>query len=120
MEKKRISEIIDTWEKQGEITVEMLEIIDKRFEDIVRYELGYLDELVEKNKPHRAYGRLSRFLSFINMTMTERPSVQKQMEAYIFELRKKIDLIADGMGAKEYYFTLEMPTGISITMVFKI
>ena len=34
--------------------------------------------------------------------------------------RKRIDVIAKELGAEGYNLTLEMPTGISITMVFKI
>lgn len=119
MEKIKISSIIDTWENTGNITEEMADTADERFEDIIRYELGYLSDLVEKDKPHRAFGRLSRFLSFLNMIMAKRPSIQQELEKYIYEMRKRTDLIAKGMDAKEYHLTLDMPTGISITMVFK-
>ncbi|MFC1556604.1 hypothetical protein ACFL6I_03310 [candidate division KSB1 bacterium] len=119
MEKQSITGIIDTWENTGTITDEMADTVDERFEDIIRYELGYLSDLVENDKPHRAFGRLSRFLSFLNMIMEKKPAIQQDMEKYIYEMRKRIDLIAKGMEAKEYHLTLEMPTGISITMVFK-
>ncbi len=102
---------------KGTITDEMTETIEKRFEEIIRYELGYLDDLLKKDKPHRAFGRLSRFLSLLNMTMVKKPSVQKLLVGYV--LRRVNDLIAEGMKAKEYHCTLGMPTGISITMVFK-
>ena len=119
MEKKRIANIGEAWEETGTITDEMIKTVIEKFDEIINYEIEYLNKLLASNKSHRAFGRLSRFLSFLNMIMQKRPIIQKFLENYIFELRKMIDLIAKGMEAKEYYFTLEMPTGISITMVFE-
>jgi len=120
MEKQKLSSLINEWENTGEIKREMAKTVEKRFEEIIRYELGYIDELIEKKTPNRAFGRLTRFLSFINVATQVLPSIQKNTGGWIFQLRKRIDTIAKKLGAEGYNLTLEMPTGISITMVFKI
>jgi hypothetical protein len=120
MQKQKISVIIESWEKTGTITKEMADTIAKRFEDIVKYELGYVDELIDKKTPNKAFGRLSRFLSFLNMATSILPSIQKDYGNWIFNIRKRIDKIAKELGAQNYHLTLETPAGISLTLVFNV
>ena len=120
MEKQRISDVIKVWEKAGTISEEMADTVDKRFNEIIRYELGFIDELLEKKTPNKAFGRLSRFLSFLNMAIEVQPSIQKSYGDWIFHIRKRIDTIAKELGAEQYHLTLETPAGISLTLVFKI
>ena len=120
MEDKTITEVWNEWEETGEISTELAEIIEKRLEDIIRYELNVLKELVEKDKPHRAFVKLIHMLSFLNNAIIKLPSIYKSFEKWIYQIRLTVEIIAKGMGAKEFNISFGMSQGISTSMSFQI
>jgi len=120
MKNKTITEIWNEWEKTGDISKELAEIIENRLEDIIRYELNILKELVEKDKPHQAFGKLIHMLSFLNNAIIKLPSIYKSFEKWIYQIKLAVEATAKKMGAKEFNISFSMSQGIYITLSFKI
>ena len=120
MGNKTITEVWNEWEKTGEISNELAEIIENRLEDIIRYELNVLKELVEKDKPHQAFGRLIRVLSFLNNAIIKLPRIYKNFGKWIYQIRLTVEDIAKGMGAKEFNISFCMSQGIYVSLSIEV
>ena len=120
MENMTITKVWNEWEETGEISKELAEIIENRLEDIIRYELNILKELVEKDKPHQAFGKLIHMLSFLNNAIIKLPFIYKSLEKWIYKIRLTVEAIAKGMGAKEFNISFGMSQGISTNIAFEI
>ncbi|MFC1562566.1 hypothetical protein ACFL4Z_00770, partial [candidate division KSB1 bacterium] len=91
-----------------------------RLQDIIGYELSIINDLINKNKAHVAYGYLIGFISFLNQVSNKLPSFQRNFAKHFYQIRMTVENIANKVGANNYSIGMEPPQGISINMSFQL
>ena len=99
MESMKMSELIAEWEEAGEISLEMAESVKDRLQDIIGYELSIINDLINKNKAHTAYGYLIGIISFLNQVSNKLPSCQRNFAKHFYQIRMTVKKIAEKAGA---------------------
>ena len=107
-------------EETGEISLEMAESVKERLEDIMEYELSIVNDLINKNKAHAAYGYLIGIISIINQVSIKLPSLQRNLAKNLYQIRITVENIAKKVDAKNFSIGMEPPQGILINISFQL
>lgn len=120
MSKSLNLEVYGEWKKTGELTMEMAEIIKDRFEDIIKYELSSINDLINKNKAHQAYSQMLHTIAFLNLAIKRLPSIEKDFNKWLYHIRTTVEDIAVKTGAKYFNISSSMSQGILINITYEV
>ena len=112
--------VLEKWELEGEMTIDMAQVIDENIDQFMEEELGQIKELIEEDKPDFAFVKMLRLTSFLNAGAAKLPSIIGRLEKWINEFISALNSLAKKMGASGFSISAGMPEGISIGLSFSI
>lgn len=120
MPDREVFNVVETWEFQGEMTLEMARVIDQNIDELLKSELGQVDKLLEDDKPEAAFARLTRLTSFLNTGVTKLPSIIRRLEKWVNRIKSTLNALAKKIGANGFSIGIAVPVGVSIDLSFPI
>ena len=112
--------VLEKWELEGEMTIDMAQVINENIDQIMEEELGQIEKLIEEDKPDFAFVKMLRLTSFLNAGAAKLPSIIGRLEKWINEFISALNSLANKMGASGFSISAGMPGGISIGLSFSI
>ena len=121
---KDIHKVVSDWEHTGEMSIEMAQTIESRFEDFMREELDKVRNMLKKGKPHQAFGQLNRLFAIVNMTFITYPHAYLSFNKWINVISQIVESIVkhNEFDAKEprVQISIGIPHGFSINISFEV
>ena len=111
--------VLEKWELEGEMTIDMAQVIDENIDQFMEEELGQIKELIEEDKPDFAFVKMLRLTSFLNAGAAKLPSIIGKLEKWIKEFISALSSLAKKMGADGFSISAGF-TGVSIGLSFSI
>ena len=108
---------LEEWELEGEMTIDMAQVIDENIDQFMEEELGQIKELIEEDKPDFAFVKMLRLTSFLNAGADKLPSIIGKLEKWIKEFISALSSLAKKMGADGFSISAGF-TGVSIGLSF--
>jgi hypothetical protein len=120
MFEQSISGVLERWEYQGEMTLEMAGIIENNFDELMEHELGEINRNLSNQESDIAFARLTRLSSFINAASAKKPSIIRKLDKWVNKIKTTVNSLAKKLGAKSFSIGISMPFGLSIDLSFDI
>ena len=111
--------VLEEWELEGEMTIDMARVIDENIDQIMEEELGQIEKLIEEDKPDFAFVKMLRLTLFLNAGAAKLPSIIGKLEKWIKEFISVLSFLANKMGADGFSISAGF-TGISVGLSFPI
>jgi len=111
--------VLEKWELTGEMVPAMAQVIDQQLDDLMERELSEVESSVD-TKPHLAFARLTRLISFLNAALMRRPSIIRRLEKWVQKVKAVANALGKKLGANGFSIGVGLPIGVSIDLSFPI
>ena len=112
--------VLEEWELEGEMTIDMAQVINENIDQFMEEELGQIEKLIEEDKPDSAFVAMLRLTSFLNAGAAKLPSIIGRLEKWINKIKFVLSSLAKKMGANGFSISAGVPIGISVGLSFPI
>ena len=112
--------VLEEWELEGEMNIDMAQVINENIDQFMEEELGQIEKLIEEDKPDSAFVAMLRLTSFLNAGAAKLPSIIGRLEKWINKIKFVLSSLAKKMGANGFSISAGVPIGISVGLSFSI
>ena len=117
----RVYSVLEKWKFNGEMTIDMAQVINKNIDQLMEKELEQIEKLIEEDKPDFAFVTMLLLISFINAAAAKLPSIIRKLEKWINKkLKSAVSSLAKKMGANGFSISAGFPVGVSVGLSFPI
>lgn len=116
----RSKEHMARWERGQGLNDRMLDELSQDFGDLLDAELKEITTQASAGKGDEALGRLFTLSAFASTAAAQRPSLFGTLGQKVEAFRTALEAVAHVSGAVEFSVTLGVPSGISLTLTFKV
>jgi len=112
--------VLEEWELEGEMNIDMVQVINENIDQFMEEELGQIEKLIEEDKPDSAFVAMLRLTSFLNAGAAKSPSIIGRLEKWINKIKSVLNSLAKKIGANGFSISAGLPIGISVGLSFTI
>lgn len=116
----RSKEHMARWERGQGLNDRMLDELSQDFSDLLDAELKEIEAQASSGQGDEALGRLSKLSAFASTAAVHRPSLFGTLGQKVEAFRAALEAVAHVSGAVEFSLTFGVPTGISLTLTFRV
>ncbi len=108
------------WERGEPLGERALAELSQDFGSLLDAELEEIARQAESGKAGQALGRLSTLSAFASAAAAQRPSLIGTLGERVEQFRAALSAVANVSGAVEFSVTFGIPSGISVSLMFKV
>lgn len=120
---EELSELLKVWEETGEMDDEIADEIVERFDDLFKKEFLMIEKVLMRSDEDSGYIALShmQFLtSAVNAIVPKKPKLVKNLKKNLKNFKSVLEKIAKNVKADSFSISVGFPSGISISLSFKV
>ena len=112
--------VLETWKRGDEITGDMLDVLAREFEDLLRAEYGLAQDLASAGRADDSASQLLQTNAFASAMTQLRPSLVPKLGPVTASLKAAAEALAKTLGAAHVSITVGFPGGISVSFTFDL